>query len=187
MENVRRIFEHKHGPHSPRGPGPSQCVAAARPRPRRAPRGAVPLAVAVAGPGGAGGSWGWAMERGAARGFLAPFGHFATQAIHAGQEPEQWRSGAVVPPVSLSTTFKQRAPGQHAVSAAGAAPAGLGAWGREAEGGGAGAGPGWGDLPRGFVHPPWAAPSPAGTPRHPQPAAGGTAAGGGCASCWVLG
>ncbi|XP_066857509.1 cystathionine gamma-lyase [Anser cygnoides] len=54
------------------------------------------------------------MERGAARGFLPPFGHFATQAIHAGQEPEQWRSGAVVPPLSLSTTFKQRAPGQHA-------------------------------------------------------------------------
>lgn len=71
------------------------------------------------GRGGAGGSRGWAMERGAARGFLAPFGHFATQAIHAGQEPEQWRSGAVVPPLSLSTTFKQRAPGQHAVSAAG--------------------------------------------------------------------
>ncbi|XP_025892963.1 cystathionine gamma-lyase, partial [Nothoprocta perdicaria] len=46
-------------------------------------------------------------------GFLPRFAHFATQAIHAGQEPEQWRSGAVVPPLSLSTTFKQRAPGQH--------------------------------------------------------------------------
>ncbi|NWV30914.1 CGL lyase, partial [Grantiella picta] len=47
-------------------------------------------------------------------GFLPPFPHFATDAIHAGQEPEQWRSGAVVPPISLSTTFKQRAPGEHA-------------------------------------------------------------------------
>ncbi|NXF26073.1 CGL lyase, partial [Rhodinocichla rosea] len=52
------------------------------------------------------------------QGFLPPFKHFATDAIHAGQDPEQWRSGAVVPPISLSTTFKQRAPGEHAVSAA---------------------------------------------------------------------
>ncbi|XP_041254278.1 cystathionine gamma-lyase-like [Onychostruthus taczanowskii] len=48
------------------------------------------------------------------QGFLPPFKHFATHAIHAGQDPEQWRSGAVVPPISLSTTFKQRAPGEHA-------------------------------------------------------------------------
>ncbi|KYO36867.1 cystathionine gamma-lyase isoform X1 [Alligator mississippiensis] len=47
-------------------------------------------------------------------GFLPRFSHFATQAIHAGQEPERWSSRAVVPPISLSTTFKQRAPGQHA-------------------------------------------------------------------------
>uniref|UniRef100_A0A8C3QUQ8 Cystathionine gamma-lyase n=1 Tax=Cyanoderma ruficeps TaxID=181631 RepID=A0A8C3QUQ8_9PASS len=46
-------------------------------------------------------------------GFLPPFKHFATSAIHSGQEPEQWRSGAVVPPISVSTTFKQRAPGEH--------------------------------------------------------------------------
>uniref|UniRef100_A0A8D0TUR2 Cystathionine gamma-lyase n=2 Tax=Sus scrofa TaxID=9823 RepID=A0A8D0TUR2_PIG len=46
-------------------------------------------------------------------GFLPRFQHFATQAIHAGQEPEQWASKAVVPPISLSTTFKQEAPGQH--------------------------------------------------------------------------
>ncbi|XP_028588928.1 cystathionine gamma-lyase isoform X1 [Podarcis muralis] len=46
-------------------------------------------------------------------GFLPPFRHFATQAIHAGQEPEQWKSLAVVPPISLATTFKQQAPGQH--------------------------------------------------------------------------
>lgn len=50
------------------------------------------------------------------RGFLPTFQHFATQAIHVGQEPEQWTSRAVVPPISLSTTFKQGAPGQHSVS-----------------------------------------------------------------------
>ncbi|NXD72508.1 CGL lyase, partial [Eolophus roseicapillus] len=48
------------------------------------------------------------------RGFLPPFAHFATQAIHTGQEPEQWSSAAVVPPICLSTTFKQQGPGQHA-------------------------------------------------------------------------
>merc|ERR1711953_1047395 len=36
--------------------------------------------------------------------------HFATKALHAGQEPEQWNSMAVVPPISLSTTFKQDGP-----------------------------------------------------------------------------
>ena len=36
--------------------------------------------------------------------------HFATKALHEGQEPEQWNSMAVVPPISLSTTFKQFAP-----------------------------------------------------------------------------
>lgn len=46
-------------------------------------------------------------------GFLPAFKHFATQAIHVGQEAEQWTSMAVVPPISLSTTFKQRAPGEH--------------------------------------------------------------------------
>ena len=50
------------------------------------------------------------------RGFLPRFQHFATQAIHVGQEPEQWTSQAVVPPISLSTTFKQGAPGRHLVS-----------------------------------------------------------------------
>lgn len=38
--------------------------------------------------------------------------HFGTLATHAGQEPEQWKSLAVVPPISLSTTFKQLTPGQ---------------------------------------------------------------------------
>uniref|UniRef100_A0A8C3YER5 Cystathionine gamma-lyase n=1 Tax=Catagonus wagneri TaxID=51154 RepID=A0A8C3YER5_9CETA len=46
-------------------------------------------------------------------GFLPRFQHFATQAIHVGQDPEQWASKAVVPPISLSTTFKQGAPGKH--------------------------------------------------------------------------
>ena len=44
------------------------------------------------------------------------FPHFGTLAIHAGQEPEQWNSRAVVPPISMATTFKQDAPGEHRVS-----------------------------------------------------------------------
>lgn len=40
-----------------------------------------------------------------------PFPHFGTDAIHAGQDPEQWASNAVVPLISLSTTFKQESPG----------------------------------------------------------------------------
>lgn len=47
-------------------------------------------------------------------GFSTAFKSFATDAIHVGQEPEQWKSMAVVPPISLSTTFKQTGPGQHA-------------------------------------------------------------------------
>ena len=43
-------------------------------------------------------------------GFKASDPHFATKALHVGQEPEQWNSMAVVPPISLSTTFKQVAP-----------------------------------------------------------------------------
>jgi len=35
---------------------------------------------------------------------------FATRAIHIAQEPEQWTSMAVVPPISLATTFKQDGP-----------------------------------------------------------------------------
>lgn len=49
-------------------------------------------------------------------GFLPSFQHFATQAIHVGQEPEQWSSRAVVLPISLATTFKQDFPGQSSVS-----------------------------------------------------------------------
>ncbi|XP_039566871.1 cystathionine gamma-lyase-like, partial [Passer montanus] len=46
-------------------------------------------------------------------GYLPPFEHFATDAIHFGQEPEQWSSWAVVPPITLSTTFKQKEPGEN--------------------------------------------------------------------------
>lgn len=45
-----------------------------------------------------------------------PFPHFSTDALHAGQDPGQWNCKAVVPLISLSTTFKQEAPGKHAVS-----------------------------------------------------------------------
>uniref|UniRef100_A0A8C9MXW2 Cystathionine gamma-lyase n=1 Tax=Serinus canaria TaxID=9135 RepID=A0A8C9MXW2_SERCA len=45
-----------------------------------------------------------------ALGFLPHFPRFATDAIHYGQEPDQWTSKAVVPPITLSTTFKQRVP-----------------------------------------------------------------------------
>ncbi|XP_058698532.1 cystathionine gamma-lyase-like [Poecile atricapillus] len=43
-------------------------------------------------------------------GFLPPFKRFATHAIHVGQEPDQWSSWAVVPPITLSTIFKQEEP-----------------------------------------------------------------------------
>uniref|UniRef100_A0A914YYD6 cystathionine gamma-lyase n=1 Tax=Panagrolaimus superbus TaxID=310955 RepID=A0A914YYD6_9BILA len=36
---------------------------------------------------------------------------FGTKAIHAGQDPEKWGSNEVIPPISLSTTFKQTHPG----------------------------------------------------------------------------
>jgi cystathionine beta-lyase/cystathionine gamma-synthase len=49
-------------------------------------------------------------------GFLQQEPGFATKAIHVGQEPEQWNSNAVVPPITLSTTFKQEAPAKHKVS-----------------------------------------------------------------------
>lgn len=37
---------------------------------------------------------------------------FATNAIHVGQEPEKWKSMMVVPPITMSTTFKQLVPGE---------------------------------------------------------------------------
>ncbi len=44
--------------------------------------------------------------------FLPPFKNFGTDAIHAGQTPEKWTSRAVIPPISMSTTFKQDVPGE---------------------------------------------------------------------------
>lgn len=38
--------------------------------------------------------------------------NFATDAIHVGQSPEKWKSKMVVPPITLSTTFKQDRPGE---------------------------------------------------------------------------
>ncbi|KZC10290.1 Cystathionine gamma-lyase [Dufourea novaeangliae] len=38
---------------------------------------------------------------------------FATKAIHAGQDPLQWNHCAVVPPIVMSTTFRQDGPAQH--------------------------------------------------------------------------
>ncbi|XP_053622636.1 cystathionine gamma-lyase [Plodia interpunctella] len=49
----------------------------------------------------------------AQNGFLKQKAGFATIAIHAGQEPEKWKSAAVVPPIVMSTTFKQPAPAEH--------------------------------------------------------------------------
>jgi cystathionine gamma-lyase len=40
---------------------------------------------------------------------------FGTRAIHAGQAPDP-TTGAVIPPLSLSTTYKQSAAGVHTVS-----------------------------------------------------------------------
>ncbi|XP_075974640.1 cystathionine gamma-lyase-like isoform X2 [Anticarsia gemmatalis] len=48
----------------------------------------------------------------AQNGFLEQKPGFATIAIHAGQEPEKWKSGAVVPPIVTATTFKQPAPAE---------------------------------------------------------------------------
>lgn len=48
-------------------------------------------------------------------GFKEQDSSFATRAIHDGQDPEQWESMAVVPPISLSTTFKQHGPAQFKV------------------------------------------------------------------------
>ncbi|GIY63979.1 cystathionine gamma-lyase [Caerostris extrusa] len=44
----------------------------------------------------------------------SPVKEFATRAIHDGQDPNKWKHRAVVPPISLSTTFQQLAPAVHA-------------------------------------------------------------------------
>lgn len=38
---------------------------------------------------------------------------FSTRAIHAGQDPSQWRHHSVVPPLVMSTTFQQISPANH--------------------------------------------------------------------------
>ena len=43
--------------------------------------------------------------------YQKPFENFATDVIHAGQEPEQWTSRMVVPAITMSTTYKQEKPG----------------------------------------------------------------------------
>lgn len=43
-------------------------------------------------------------------GFLQHPKGFSTTAIHAGQEPENWDSMCVIPPLVTSTTFKQYGP-----------------------------------------------------------------------------
>ncbi|CAB3380043.1 Hypothetical predicted protein [Cloeon dipterum] len=46
-------------------------------------------------------------------GFLKQEPGYATKAIHEGQEPSQWNSRAIVPPITLATTFEQDAPAKH--------------------------------------------------------------------------
>lgn len=41
---------------------------------------------------------------------------FATKAIHSGQDPLQWNHCSVIPPLVMSTTFRQDGPAQHRVS-----------------------------------------------------------------------
>ncbi|XP_055942977.1 cystathionine gamma-lyase-like [Argiope bruennichi] len=42
-----------------------------------------------------------------------PMTEFATRAIHDGQDPQKWSHKAVIPPISLATTFQQHAPAEH--------------------------------------------------------------------------
>uniref|UniRef100_A0A1Q3FRV4 cystathionine gamma-lyase n=1 Tax=Culex tarsalis TaxID=7177 RepID=A0A1Q3FRV4_CULTA len=46
-------------------------------------------------------------------GFHATPKGFATKAIHVGQDPEQWKCMAVVPPILMSSTYKQYGPDEH--------------------------------------------------------------------------
>lgn len=55
------------------------------------------------------------VSMGEENGFLPVPKNFMTRAIHVGQEPEQWKSMAVIPPISMSTTFKQYGPGEFEV------------------------------------------------------------------------
>lgn len=46
---------------------------------------------------------------------LYPFEHIGTEAIHAGEIPEAHAGWPAVIPISLATTFKQKAPGDFLV------------------------------------------------------------------------
>lgn len=46
-------------------------------------------------------------------GYLPTPKGFATKAIHAGQEPEQWDSRCIIPPIVMSSTFKQYSPASY--------------------------------------------------------------------------
>ena len=48
--------------------------------------------------------------------FGKAFENFGTDAIHSGQDPDQWNARMVVPPITMSTTFKQKGPGETYVS-----------------------------------------------------------------------
>jgi len=39
---------------------------------------------------------------------------FATTALHAGQNPDKWKSRCIIPPIALSSTYKQYSPSVHA-------------------------------------------------------------------------
>jgi len=43
---------------------------------------------------------------------MSTFPHFATNAIHVGQDAENWSNNELVPPICLATTFKQEHPAQ---------------------------------------------------------------------------
>uniref|UniRef100_A0A1X7U9G4 cystathionine gamma-lyase n=1 Tax=Amphimedon queenslandica TaxID=400682 RepID=A0A1X7U9G4_AMPQE len=43
---------------------------------------------------------------------MSTWPHFGTNAIHVGQDPEQWNCKAIVPPIFTCTTYKQDEPGK---------------------------------------------------------------------------
>ena len=45
----------------------------------------------------------------------ATWPHFGTDATHHGSDPDTWNFAPIVPPISLSTTFKQNSPGVYEV------------------------------------------------------------------------
>ena len=55
-------------------------------------------------------------------GFLPNHPSFSTRAIHAGFNPDNWRSGALVPPITLAAAFRQTEPDKIGVSERGRHP-----------------------------------------------------------------